>query len=242
MSTGILLLHGSSGVPDLDRARILTAQGYDVLAPKWFDQRVSEVPLESFPLGELAARNDRLVVMGSSFGAEAALLLGTVDDRIDVVVACAPGAHVWSWIEDGVQTSHWTWQGEPLPFVPLDPAWEPADDPPSYVDSYRHRLKVFPAEAAAAQIPAERFQGELLMLAGGDDKVWPAVEFAEQIALRRGSLETRTLIGAQAGHRFIFPGERPKVGGQTMARGGSDEADAAFGAQAWPVLLEVLAG
>jgi hypothetical protein len=159
-----------------------------------------------------------------------------------VVVACAPGAHVWSWIEDGVQTSHWTWQGEPLPFVPFDLAWEPADDPPSYVDSYRHRLKMFPAEAAAARIPAERFQGELLMLAGDDDKVWPAVEFAEQIALQRGSLETRTLIGAQAGHRFIFPGERPKAGGQTMARGGSDEADAAFGTQAWPVLLEVLAG
>jgi hypothetical protein len=27
-----------------------------------------------------------------------------------------------------------------------------------------------------------------------------------------------------------------------MARGGSDEADSAFGTQAWPVLLEVLAG
>jgi uncharacterized protein len=242
VSTGILLLHGSSGKPDLDRARILEAEGYDVLAPKWFDERISEIPLESFPLDELAARNDRLVVMGMSHGAEAALLLGTMDTRIDVVIALAPGAHVWSWIEDDVQTSHWSWQGEPLPFVPFDLSWEPTDDPPSYVDAYRQRLKLFPAEAAAARIPAERFKGELVLMAGGDDKVWPAVEFAEQIALRRGSLETRAMIGAQAGHRFIFPGEEPKVGGQAMARGGSDEADRAFGTRAWPVLLKVLAG
>jgi dienelactone hydrolase len=242
VSTGILLLHGSSGKPDLDRGRLLEAEGYDVLAPKWFDERVSEIPLESFPLDELAARNDRLVVMGSSFGAEAALLLGTLDDRIDVVVGLAPGAHVWAWIENGVQTSHWTWRGEPLPFVPFDLDWQPDDDPPSYVDSYRSRLQKYPAEAEAARIPAERFTGDLLLMAGGDDKVWPSVEFAEQIAMQRGSLETRAMIGAQAGHRFVFPGEQSKVGGQAMARGGSDEADSAFGAQAWPVLLKVIAG
>lgn len=242
MSTGILLLHGSSGKPDLDRARILEAEGYDVLAPQWFDQRISGIPLESFPLDELAARNDRLVVMGMSRGAEAALLLGTVDDRIDAVVALSPAAHVWGWIEDGVQTSPWTWQGEPLPFVPLDLDWRPTDDPPSYVDGYRQRMKRFPAETEAAQIPAERFEGDLLLMAGGDDKVWPSVEFAEQIASRRGSLETRAMIGAQAGHRFIFPAEEPKVGGQAMARGGSDQADRAFGAEAWPELLKVLTG
>jgi pimeloyl-ACP methyl ester carboxylesterase len=242
VSTGILLLHGSSGKPDLDRARILEAEGYDVLAPQWFDERISEIPLESFPLDELATRNDRLVVMGMSRGAEAALLLGTLDDRIDAVVALAPGAHAWGWIENGVQTSPWTWRGEPLPFVPFDLDWQPDDDPPSYVDSYRSRLQKYPAEAAAARIPAERFKGDLLLIAGGDDKVWPSVQFAEQIAMRRGSLETRAIIGAQAGHRFVFPGEKPKVGGQTMARGGSDQADRAFGAQAWPDLLKVLAG
>ena len=43
--------------PDLDRVRILEAEGYDVVAPQWFDQRISEIPLESFPLDELAKRN-----------------------------------------------------------------------------------------------------------------------------------------------------------------------------------------
>jgi len=155
--------------------------------------------------------------MGMSLGAEAALLLGTLDDRIDIVVALAPGAHVWSWIEDGVQTSHWSWKGEPLPFVPFDLDWQPTMTHRAMSTPIGQRLKMFPAEADAARIPAERFKGDLVLMAGGDDKVWPAVEFAEQIAARRGMLETRAMIAAQAGHRFIFPGEEPKVGGQAMA-------------------------
>jgi esterase/lipase len=34
VTTGILLLHGSSGKPDLDRVRILEAEGYDVVVPR----------------------------------------------------------------------------------------------------------------------------------------------------------------------------------------------------------------
>ena len=104
----------------------------------------SEVPLESFPLDELAERNDRLVVMGSSWGAEAALLLGALDERVDAVVAFAPSAYVWGrFVEDGRQRSAWTWQGEPLPFVPFDLDWKADDDPPSYIGWYRQSLEVY---------------------------------------------------------------------------------------------------
>jgi hypothetical protein len=78
-------------------------------------------------------------------------------------------------------------------------------------------------------------------MAGGDDQLWPSVEFAEQIALRRGDV-TQVLIAGQAGHRPLFPGEEPKAEGQRMARGGSDEADRAFGTQAWPHVVRVLKG
>jgi len=47
VTTGILLLHGSSGKPDLGRVKILEAEGFDVVAPQWFDDRISEIPLES---------------------------------------------------------------------------------------------------------------------------------------------------------------------------------------------------
>ncbi|NEA34150.1 acyl-CoA thioester hydrolase/BAAT C-terminal domain-containing protein [Streptomyces sp. SID13031] len=194
MTTGVLLLHGSSGKPDLDRAQILEAAGYDVVAPQWFDGPISEIPLESFPLDELAARNDRLVVMGMSYGSVAALLLASFDERVDAVVALAPGAHVWAWIGDGEQTSMFT------------------------------------------------RQGELLLLAGGDDRLWPSVDFAGQLAERRGTRPTQLLISVDAGHRLVFPGEEVKTSGQRMARGGSEEADRAFGQQAWAQVAQVLAG
>ncbi|WP_328329194.1 alpha/beta fold hydrolase [Kribbella sp. NBC_00382] len=241
MTTGVLLLHGSSGKPDLDRAAILEAAGYDVVAPQWFDGPISEIPLESFPLDELAARNDRLVVMGMSYGSVAAMLLATFDERVDAVVAIAPGAHVWAWIGDGRQTSMFTRRGEPLPFVPFDLGWEPTDDPPSYLELYRQSLDRFADQAVAAQIPIDRFKGDLLLLAGGDDRLWPSVEFAEQLARRRGSLPTRVLSSETAGHRLVFPGEEVKTSGQRMARGGSEAADRAFGGQAWPVVDQVLA-
>ncbi|MEU4293954.1 alpha/beta fold hydrolase [Kribbella sp. NPDC026596] len=240
MTTGVLLLHGSSGTPDIERAQLLKAEGYDVLAPRWTVR--SEVPLESFPLDELAERNDRLVVMGSSWGAEAALLLGALDDRVDAVVAFAPSAYVWGrFVEDGLQRSAWTWQGEPLPFVPFDLDWKADDDPPSYTGWYRKSLQVYDAYAELARIPVERIR-EVLLVAGGDDKVWPAVEFAEQIVASRGDRATRVVTLPEAGHRVVLPGEQPKTAGQRMARGGSGDADRELGARAWDDVRRVLAG
>ena len=235
MSTGVLLLHGSSGTPDLDRARLLEAEGYDVLVPRW--PVTHEVPLEAFPLAELA-HNDRLVVMGSSWGAEAALLLGALDERVDSVVAFAPSAYVWGRVlEDGSQRSAWTWQGEPLPFVPFDVDWKSEDDPPSYAGMYRQSLRAAPEQA---RIPVERIRGEVLLVAGGDDKVWPAVEFAAEIERRRGDRPTRTVTVAAAGHRAVLPGEEPKTAGQRMARGGTEAADRELGSRAWPEILRLL--
>jgi uncharacterized protein len=241
VSTGVLLLHGSSGTPDFERARVIKAEGYDVLAPQWTVR--AEVPLESFPLDELAARNDRLVVMGNSWGAEAALLLAALDERVDAVIAVAPSAYVWGRVVEGLpQRSAWTWQGEPLPFVPFDPDWRPDDDPPSYVGCYEQSLRVYDAYAEPARIPVERIRGDVLLIAGGDDKVWPSVRFAEEIVERRGERTTRTVVLPAAGHRPVLPGEEPKTAGQRMARGGSDAADRELGALAWPEIQRVLKG
>jgi hypothetical protein len=86
----------------------------------------------------------------------------------------------------------------------------------------------------------------LLLLVGGDDTVWPSAEFADRLVRRRaaaaGELVTTVLTSQDAGHRLVLPGEQPKVGGQSMARGGNEQADRAFGALVWPHILRVLAG
>lgn len=83
---------------------------------------------------------------------------------------------------------------------------------------------------------------EVLLVAGGDDKVWPAVEFAEQIVASRGALETRLVTLPGGGHRVVLPGEQPKTAGSRMARGGSPEADRELGALAWDDVRRVLTG
>ena len=83
-----------------------------------------------------------------------------------------------------------------------------------------------------ARIPAERFRGELLLVAGGDDKVWPSVGVrgGDRAASRRPLRPGHVMVAA-AGHRAVLPGEEPKTAGQGMARGGTEEADRELGAQ-----------
>ena len=100
--TGVLVLAGSSGAVDRDRAQLLADHGAVAVAMRWFGGRGQqpgpwEVPLESFVamLEVLAAETDRLAVLGASFGAEAALCVASRESRVDVVVAVAPSAYVW---------------------------------------------------------------------------------------------------------------------------------------------------
>ena len=253
--TGVLVLAGSSGRVDVDRARLLARHGATALSVRWFggdgqQPGPYEVPLETFSdaLDRLASRCDRLAVVGTSFGAEAALLTAVHDDRVDAVVAFAPTPVVWAGVAtdgpDGAsrQTSHWTLDGIPLPFVPFLESWEPDRDPPAFRDCYRQSLDAHPDDARAAAIKAERIRGDVVTVAGEDDQVWPGADFARDLAARRTEhgLETTVVTHRHAGHRTVLPGEPVVTAGQHMARGGTAEADAELGRQAWPHLVSVL--
>ncbi len=243
---GVLVVSGSSGALEEERARLLAAHGATALTIRWLggpglQPGPFEVPLETFTtaLDELAAECDRLAMVGTSFGAEAALLVGTRDPRVTAVVACAPSSHVWAGVDDGRQTSHWTWEGEPLPFVPFDEEWAPDSDPPAYRGLYETSLRAAPEEAT---IPVELITGAVVLVAGEDDQVWPSVTFARRIEERRREhgLMAHVVVGRGAGHRVVLPGETPAARGQAMARGGTPEADRALGEAAWPHVVEVL--
>jgi dienelactone hydrolase len=248
--TGVLVLAGSSGRIEADRCRLLAALGATALSVRWFGGRGQqpapfEVPLELFvdALDRLQHRCTRLVVIGTSFGAEAALVLATLDSRVDAVVALAPSPVVWAGVApDGRQTSHWTWQGLPVPFVPFVPDWRPDDDPPSYRSMFERSLAEQPEAAAAAAIAVEQIP-QVLAVGGEDDAVWPGADFARAIGARRAAHGRTTTVLALdgAGHRVRLPGELSVTGGQPMARGGCPEADAALGRLAWPHVVRLLA-
>ncbi|MEP6650409.1 MAG: acyl-CoA thioester hydrolase/BAAT C-terminal domain-containing protein, partial [Lapillicoccus sp.] len=248
--TGVLVLSGSSGALESERAAVLAGTGAVALALRWFggpgqQPGPFEVPLELFfaALDRLARECDRLAVLGSSFGAEAALLVATHDQRVDAVVGFAPSPVVWAGYDERSdpprETSHWTLGGRPLPFVPVDPDWRPDREPPAYRSQYASSLG---SARDDAWIPVERIRGEVVLAGGGDDQVWPGADFARLVAERRArqGLHTTVVTQPEAGHRVVLPGEQPFVRGQVMARGGSAEADASFGAAVWPAVLAAL--
>lgn len=250
--TGVLVLAGSSGRTDHQRAELLTRHGATTLALRWFGGEGQqpgpwEVPIETFTraLDALAPDVDRLAIVGVSFGAEAALLTASLDPRVDGVAAFAPSSVVWAGYDETHrrETSHWTWQGRPLPYLPIvHRRTATPDGLPRYLSTYEHSLAVAGAQdRERAAIGVERIP-DLVLISGGDDQVWPSTAFAQAIVERRTrhGLATRHVTHPEAGHRTLLPTEQAPSSGQAMARGGTPAADAALGDLAWPELATVL--
>ncbi len=251
--TGVLVLAGSSGRVDAPRARLLAREGAITESVRWFGGPGQhdgpwEIPLETFLDRVAVLRRDcaRVVIVGTSFGAEAALAAAALAERIgttvDGVAAFSPTDVVWAGATgEGRTTSHWTLAGTPLPFVPFDEDWMPDADPPAYDGLYAASRLRYDDRVAAATIPVEHI-ADLLLVAGGDDRVWPALAATEAIAGRRASygLATVVVTDPEAGHRTVLPGEPVVAGGVRMRRGGSEGADRRLGRSAWPSLLRLL--
>ncbi|RNI23182.1 alpha/beta fold hydrolase [Flexivirga caeni] len=251
-STGVLVLAGSSGRLDVGRADALAAAGATVLALRWFGgvgqpATPCEVPLETFTdaLDLLARECDRLAIVGLSYGAEAALLVALRDPRVASVVALAPTDLVWEGAhldDDAPPRSKWTWKGAPIPFVPVDRGWV-QEARPAFAPYYeRSRATADPAVIEAATIPAERYGGDLVLVAGGDDHVWPSVPAAHAIVRRRArhGLETVLVEDANAVHPIVLPGETPPDPTRPYQVGGDEDAPQRLGALAWPEIQKAL--
>jgi hypothetical protein len=259
--TGVLVLAGSSGRIDRERARILAQEGMTAMSIRWFGgpgqpPGICEIPLETFVsavdlLESTGVR--RICLLGSSKGAEAALLTAVHDPRVDGVVAMSPTSVVWGNVGPGRDGRHrpyrssWTWKGQPLPFVPYDDDWtaaEPANGPVAVRGWYERSQRTFADMIRTAEIPVEETRADLLLVAGGDDEMWPSLPFAERlVARRRAAGRTARLISrAEAGHRPRLPGEGPAPESPRFLHGGDAVADAELGAAAWPHILDLLHG
>ncbi|WP_406455883.1 acyl-CoA thioesterase [Streptomyces sp. NBC_00876] len=258
---GVLVLAGSSGRVEDERCRLLAREGMTALSIQWFGgpgqpPGICEVPLETFvsAIERLRAQGARRIgVLGVSKGAEAALHLSVLQPGIDAVVAFSPTSLTWANVgpgRDGLTRPHrssWTWRGTPLPFVPYDDAWipsEPEGAPVSVLGWYDQSLRTYTGRVPAAAIPVERSPAALVLVAGGDDLMWPSLRYAGELAARRraAGLPVRLVTRADAGHRPRLPGETPATASGLFRHGGSPGADAALGAAAWPHVLDALLG
>lgn len=251
--TGALVLAGSSGRLDTGRADMLAERGVTTLALRWFGgpglpQAPREVPLELFgdAVGLLAAECDRVAVIGLSYGAEAALLTASLTDGVAAVVALAPTDVVWEGFiehDDDPARSKWTLHGQPIPFISLDRSWQPPSGRPAFVDHYRSsRALASPEQVRAATIPVTHFSGDMVLVAGGEDQVWPSLEAATRIKAQRtaAGLDTVLVHDDRAGHPVALPGERPPEPERPYRVGGDDGAPHRLGAKAWPSIRRAL--
>jgi len=194
-------------------------------------------------------RPERFGIVGTSKGAEAALLIATRDRRVGGVVAFAPSSVAWSCICPRPEEPSWTRRGEAVPFVGpgADPTYAP---PPGFplepAVHFLHRLRQAGARGEAAAIPVEDIAAPLLLIAGADDRLWPSAEFVARIRerLRRagGSREPVVLTYEAAGHLIGIPNlpSGSTIVGGRLETGGSPEGNASASRDAWPKVLRFL--
>ena len=119
--------------------------------------------------------------LGGSKGGELALLFASVEPRVRTVVASLPSGVVWQ-SKPFQKTSSWSYQGEPIPFVPFlrGPLFEADQQWPNlYLDSLTQEQRV-----EEATIAVENINGPVLLISVSRDNIWPSTRLA-QIAMDR---------------------------------------------------------
>ncbi|MFB6285997.1 MAG: acyl-CoA thioester hydrolase/BAAT C-terminal domain-containing protein, partial [Candidatus Bipolaricaulia bacterium] len=208
----VVLLHGSGGRPARWTAGMLASRGFLALALHYFGEPRSipdelvRVPIESVKrAGEWLrqherAAGDQVGLWGSSKGAELALLAGSHFDLVGAVVSVSGSGVVWQGVSRRTRGSSWTYQGDPVPYVPYNRGSPTSLYDPSHVTD---------EELAEATIRVERIDGPVLLISGRDDGFWDSVELSE-IALERLAQHDhpdkfRHLVYDEAGHWFPIP-------------------------------------
>jgi dienelactone hydrolase len=263
--SGVLALGGSDGGTPEYFLNLLVPEGFACLAIAYWgtsdtQSTMVEIPLERLERGlrwlidrsDVVARDGRVAVVGASKGGELALLLAaSFPDLVGPVVAYTPSSVVWFGLDFtqpvGVTRSTWTRHGKPLPHLSFPPGVMP-------IQSERG-LSMLPLSEAAlddgdavdrSAIAVESAHGPLLLVSGGDDRVWATGRMCEMIVGRMSrhgrSGDVKHLHYPRAGH-ILFPYLRPSdtmFPAYPLDHGGSATADAAAHAAAWGQVVEHL--
>jgi len=257
----LLVLGGSEGgLSSADDAALFASHGYVALALAYFGAEglpaeLAEIPLDYFNkamdwMEANSLTRQGLGLVGTSKGAEAALLLASKYPAVRAVVVYAPSGVAWSCICEDSGKPSWTFQGQPVPFVPyaMDPTYRPgANFPIRPVINYRYRLQDRERVEQAA-IPVERIQGPVLLISGQDDQLWPSAEMAEMILARLRNHQhrfvSRHLSYEGAGHAirkaYLPMGDSTTAARGRLVLGGTPEANARAQADSWPRVLQFL--
>ncbi|MBO3085879.1 acyl-CoA thioester hydrolase/BAAT C-terminal domain-containing protein [Cellulomonas fengjieae] len=203
----VVVLGGSEGGMHERDAVALAEEGFTALALAYFGAHdvppvLVDVPLEYFTraLDLLESRGfgpGSIGLLGGSRGGEAALLVGSRDERVGSVVSVVGSGVVTQGIDyragrlDRILRTPgpaWTVGGEPVPFLPYAVSPELVDlierhEPVALRDAFAP-LPADPAELDRVSIPVERIRGGVLLVSAADDQMWDSPGYSAVAAER----------------------------------------------------------
>jgi dienelactone hydrolase len=258
---GVIVLGGSEGgLGSEDVAALLSSHGYAALALAYFGAQglppsLEEIPLEYFGraidwmMRQRSVRRGGLALLGTSKGAEAALLVASKYREVRAVVGYVPSGVVWSCICGAADKSSWSFEGKSVPFIPqaTDPTYHPPQGfPIRPAINYAYRLRQREAVRRAA-IPVERINGPVLLISAGDDQLWNSSVLARMIVnrlkTRRHPFPDQHLTYESAGHligKAYLPAGSTLVAGGRLETGGTPEGNARAQDDSWRRVIKFL--
>jgi len=246
----VVVLGGSEGGIPRAEAALIASHGFVALALGYFGCADLPRELDRIPVERVTRAVDwlkrqpevdgrRIGIVGSSKGAELALLAASHDASLSAVVAIAPSSVAFQSLrQDHAQTSSWTWQDKEVPFAPFVIGREFRQSH-RLVDLHRPSLAAAPAAAA---LHIERIGGPVLLLSGRQDALWPSAVMADQLEARNraqhGHASIENLQYDDAGHHVAHIPQRPT--GDSVRLGGSAAGLAHAQLQSWKSLIAFL--
>lgn len=265
---GVIVLGGSEGGVPNEEAAVLASHDLTTLADAYFgapglSRSLTNVPIEiveralSFMRKQPSVCPGEIALFGGSKGAELALIAASRFERVRAVVAMKPASVVFSGLFGNANRieSSWSYRGTPLPFangiVPREVQKEISEGEASHQKvaySSDYLARVQNNTDPAAIIAVETIQAPILLIAGGSDHLWPSAYMAQQIMLRRKSMNPgfadRLLLYPDAGHFIGIPFEfaESELAHSPLDVGGSAEADEQADEESWPLAVRFLGG
>lgn len=257
---------GSEGSPSYEVAELFAKEGYEVLALFFFGMDNQQPDLVNVPLDffkevlayideNVDAHSDKetpgktpITVYGASKGAELALNLAVIYPEIDNIVVMAPGA--WSFMGLPEQFGRemyasWTLGGKEVTYIDMSKGDlkvaanlfldfllnRPIDYRPGYESA-----SMKDPNSELARIKVENTKANILIFAGGDDKMWHS-EVSAKIIQEHRPKHTDVHIFEGAGHIFAL-GEYIYSPGMILEMGGSAEANKKAAESSYKIFME----
>ena len=254
---GILVIGGSGGGMTWSQqfAAELASKGHHAMGVAYFNapgvpDQVDRIPLEYFrsAIDQLKATPgvdpNKIIVLGQSWGSQAALLLANVYPDIAGVIAYVPGSAAFQAINppDYKPNSSWTYKGVDVPFVAMslpDEFSEPDDPIERWMIVLGNQR-----EYQKGAIAIENIRAPVLLLSSKGDRVWPSTYMSEQLVARARAANPNARITlesyADAGHVITQPPFTPTT--TVFAQnGGTAEGNALARQKSWKKVLDFIA-